>query len=396
MTYSRAKDKRNVYFRQASLQAFGKITRLVFDFDGVLVRTSTSYPQTIIAVVDYYFLEILGLEGEKRTLVTLDDVQKFKDTGLFNNDWTLTNAIITYYLTMLMKRLPSRFLHDFTRQLQDIHFTTLHRFLQQLRDVGDFIKGCKVDTSELVDLKNDGTLGLDSLLTKATIPNRIGAFPLIPPLAGVNELIPIGRLIHYDLKNPDLLKRLFEELYLGEELYGRFYGMPSFFKFDNSFLEKERFIPARETLDLLRQEFGKFLIYSEKPRAQGVYLLEKYNFKEYFNIREAIFLENLIEYAGGDEGVSSGKPNPAPFAEMINKHVGGRGLVAYVGDSIADVLLIENARLSGLSNVLFIGVVCSSQNPNSLLSLYMDYEADAIVTDVDDIPALLNVSLGEF
>jgi phosphoglycolate phosphatase-like HAD superfamily hydrolase len=395
VTYSLENAERNVYFKQASLQAFGKITKLIFDFDGVLVQTYTSYPQTIIAVVDYYFLEILGLEGEKGTLVTLDDVQKFKDTGLFNNDWTLTNAIITYYLTMLTRSLPARILQDFTKQLEDLHFTTLHPFLQQLRDVGDFIKGCRIDTNELVDLKNDGTLGLDALL-KANIPRRIRTFPLIPPLAGVNELIPIRRLIPYDLKKPDLLKRLFEESYLGDELFSRFYGMSSLFKFDDSFLEKEKFIPRRETLDLLRQKFGKFQIYSEKPRAQGVYLLEKYDFKEYFNIREAIFLENLTEIAGGDEGVSLGKPNPAPFAELIDQHVDWRGVVAYVGDSIADVLLIENARLSGLSNVLFIGVLCSSQNPNSLLSLYMDYKADAIVTDVNDIPALLDFSLGDF
>jgi phosphoglycolate phosphatase-like HAD superfamily hydrolase len=395
VTYSLENAERNVYFKQASLQAFGKITKLIFDFDGVLVQTYTSYPQTIIAVVDYYFLEILGLEGEKGTLVTLDDVQKFKDTGLFNNDWTLTNAIITYYLTMLTRSLPTRFLQDFTKRLEDLHFTTLHPFLQQLRDVGDFIKGCRIDTSELVDLKNDGTLGLDALL-KANIPSRIRTYPLIPPLAGVNELIPIRRLIPYDLKKPDLLKRLFEESYLGDELFSRFYGMSSLFKFDDSFLEKEKFIPRRETLDLLRQKFGKFQIYSEKPRAQGVYLLEKYDFKEYFNIREAIFLENLTEIAGGDEGVSLGKPNPAPFAELIDQHVDWRGVVAYVGDSIADVLLIENARLSGLSNVLFIGVLCSSQNPNSLLSLYMDYKADAIVTDVNDIPALLDFSRGDF
>jgi len=96
VSYQCLNKERKLYFKTA-LQALSSITKIIFDFDGVLVQTSQSYRQTIKKIVDYYFLEILGLEGEKGKLATLGDIQKFKDTGLYNNDWNLSYAIITYY-----------------------------------------------------------------------------------------------------------------------------------------------------------------------------------------------------------------------------------------------------------------------------------------------------------
>jgi len=186
---------------------------------------------------------------------------------------------------------------------------------------------------------------------------------------------------------------LFEESYLGEELFNRFYGIPSVFKFSESFLEKESFIPTKETLEVLRLRFGKFTIYSERPRIQGMYILEKKDYKGYFDEKGFIFQEDLVESGVGGEGVRLGKPNPTLFIELI-KMLGGRGGgVAYVGDGVADALLVENARLEGLSNLSFLGVLCSSKYPNKLLSYYIEHEADAIMTDVNDIQYLI-ASLG--
>jgi len=186
---------------------------------------------------------------------------------------------------------------------------------------------------------------------------------------------------------------LFEESYLGTELFNKFYGIPSIFKLNESFLEKETFIPTKKTLDTLRLRFGKFMIYSEKPRVQGMYLLEKNNFEEYFDENGAIFLDDLVELEVDGDSVRLGKPNPTLFIELIEKLVEMGSEIVYVGDGVADALLVENARLEGLSNLLFLGVLCSSQYPNELLSRYIKHEADAIMMDVNDIPNLL-ASLG--
>ena len=396
MAYRSLINERQIYLKDDAEEALRGIDKIIFDFDGVLVDTSQSYRQTIRKVVDYYFLEILGLEEEKGKLATLGDIQKFKDTGLYNNDWNLSYAIITYYLAILMRKLQQkRVLQDFTKQFSNIQFTELRSFLLTLGEVGNFLRRHEINTTEFASMKNDSTLGLESFLAQANMKNqnslRTTPAPIFPQV-GSDELTLIRRLIPYDLEKPDLLKRLFEESYLGKELFNKFYGIPSIFKFNESFLEKEAFVPTKKTLEALRLRFGKFAIYSEKPRVQGMYLLEKNYFKEYFE-KDPLFLDDLVEYEVDGEDVRLGKPNPTLFIKLIKKLVGRGSGVAYVGDGVADVLLVENARLEGLSNLLFLGVLCSSRYPNKLLSQYVDHEADAIMTDVNDIPNIL-ASLG--
>ena len=396
MAYQCLNKKRRLYFRKSSAKALSGITKLIFDFDGVLVQTSQSYRQTIRKVVDYYFLEIFGLEGEKGKLVTLGDVQKFKDIGLYNNDWNLSYAIVTYYLAILMRKLQRKHvLQDFTKRFSNIQFTELRSFLQTLGEIGDFLRSYGPNATELVSMKNDSAVGLESFLAQASIKNQNSLETTLAPIfpqVGSDELTLIKKLVPYDLEKPDLLKRLFEESYLGEELFKKFYGIPSIFKFNERFLEKETFIPTKKTLDVLRLRFGKFAIYSEKPRVQGMYLLEKNYFREYFE-KDPIFLDDLVESEVSGEDVRLSKPNPTLFIKLIKKLVGRDSGVAYVGDGVADALLVENARLEGLSNLSFLGVLCSSRYPNKLLSQYVNHEADAIMTDVNDIPNLL-ASLG--
>ena len=402
MSYRCLNKERRIYFKRDSAKAISDITKIIFDFDGVLVYTSQSYRQTVRKVVDYYFLEFLGLEGEEGKLATLGDIQKFKDTGLYNNDWNLSYAVITYYLAVLMRKLQQRrVLQDFTKRFSDIQFSAVRSFIQTLGEVGDFFRSYGITATELVGIKNDSGLGIESLLTRAKLENQDSLetnLTHILPQGGSEQQTLIGKLVPYDFEKPDLLKRLFEESYLGEDLFRKFYGVSSIFKFSESFLEKEDFIPTRKTLDTLRLKFGKFAIYSEKPRDQGTYVLEKNNFKEYFDENGSIFQEDLMESektcrGKGGESVELGKPNPTFFIKLVDKFAGKVDRVAYVGDGIADALLVENARLEGLSNVLLFGVLCSSQYPDELFSKYIRHKADAIMTDVNDIPHLY-ASLG--
>jgi len=393
MAYQCLDKERKIYLKKDSVRALSDITRIVFDFDGVLVQTSQSYRQTIRKVVDHYFLEILGLEGEKGKLATLGDVQKFKDTGLYNNDWNLSQAIITYYLFIVLRRLEQKHvLRNFTKRFSNIQFSELLGFLQILGEVGIFLRRHGINATELVEMRNDNVVGLQSFLALFNENPFENTLEAIFPQVGSEKITLIRTLVPYDVGKPDLLKRLFEESYLGAEIFKKFYGLPSIFKFKESFLEKEAFIAAKKTLEVLSLRFGKFAIYSEKPRAQGMYLLEKNNSIEYFDEEYSIFHEDLVESEADNEAVTLGKPNPILFIELIEKVV-KNGRAAYVGDGVADVLLVENARLEGLSNVSFLGVLCSSQYQYKLFSRYMKHEADAIMTDVNDIPRLL-ASLG--
>jgi phosphoglycolate phosphatase-like HAD superfamily hydrolase len=392
MAYRLLNKEKQIYLREDAKETLRGIEKIIFDFDGVLVQTYQSYRQTIRKVVDYYFLEILGLEGEEGKLATLRDIQKFKDTGLYNNDWNLSYAFITYYLNIMMKELEQKTaLQSFVKRFGNLRFSDVEKFLQNLREVGDFLRQMGMNGSDLAELKNDNIVGLDLFLAQANLKKTK---PLETSLVEVGPEVESDekrlakQLIPYDLEKPDLLKRLFEETYLGRELFNKFYDVPSIFKFEGSFIDREVFTPTKETLDVLSQEFGKFAIYSGRPRIQGMYILEKYSYGEYFNEESSVFLGDLIK--SEVEMEKFGKPNPVLFIELVEKFF-SRGIrVAYVGDGIADALLVENAKSEGLENLSFLGVL-SSEDSNKLFTEYTKRGADAIIKDVNGIPSLLTI-----
>jgi len=385
-------EERKIYFREGSMKGITSLAKIVFDFDGVLVDVLSSYYENIRKVVDYYFLEILGLKGRKGKLITFRDIQGFKDTGLYNNDWTLTYALIAYYLTMLVRKLQQRRVLDgFLKQFSDVQFSEVRRFIQKLSGVGNYCRRHGVDVAELVSMKKNSVLGIEPLLTHVKRVNQPfeAVLTSVLPRAESSQLRLAKKLVPYSVEKPDLLKRLFEESYLGIELFKRFYDVSPVFNFSECFLDKEKFIPTRETLHTLHCRFGKLAVYSEKSRTQAMYLVEKNSFGQYFDENGLIFCEDIIK--PGSEQL--GKPNPTVLIEMVEKIVGNVNKVAYVGDTVADALLVKGARLQGLSNLLFLGVLCSSQYPDELLSQFMRYDADAVMTDVNDIPYLY-ASLG--
>jgi phosphoglycolate phosphatase-like HAD superfamily hydrolase len=395
MSYRLLNNERQIYVRKDSEEALRGIEKIIFDFDGVLVQTSQSYRQTVRKVVDYYFLELLGLKGEEGKLATLRDIQKFKDTGLYNNDWRLSYAFISYYLNLIMRELEQKGgLKKFTKRFDSLQFSDIQSFIRNLSEVSDFLKRYEITATDLANLKDNCIINLDLFLTQAKLEKPK---PIEKSLVGVDPEIAedeqsvVGKLVPYDLEKPDLLKRLFEEIYLGRELFTRIYGVSSFFKFDGSALDKEELIPTKETMDMLRRQFSTFGIYSGRPRPQGMYILEKYGYTGYFDEKESVFLGNLLKSEGEMEKL--GKPDPTLFMELIEKTVDKEAGVAYVGDGIADALMVEKAKAKGLENLCFLGVLSTSEDSNKLFTEYGKHGVDAVVTDVNAIPYMLK-SLG--
>ena len=269
MAYRLLNKERRIYVREDSEEPLRGIEKIIFDFDGVLVQTSQSYRQTVRKVVDYYFLELLGLEGEEGKLATLRDIQKFKDTGLYNNDWNLSYTFITYYLTLIMRELEQKdALKEFTKQFYTLQFLDIKSFTQSLLNVSDFLKRYEITAADLANLKDNGIINLDLFLAQAKLekPKPIETSLVgVDPEVAEDEQLLVRKLVPYDLEKPDLLKRLFEETYLGKELFTKIYAASSLFKFDGSFIDKESFIPTKQTMELFRRQFGVFRIYSGRP-----------------------------------------------------------------------------------------------------------------------------------
>ena len=113
---------------------------------------------------------------------------------------------------------------------------------------------------------------------------------------------------------------------------------------------------------------------------------------KYFEESEFVFLGDLLK--SEEEMSKLGKPSPELFIELLQKSGKKDAKVVYVGDGISDVLLIENAKSKGFEGLLFLGVLSSSEDSNKLFTEYSKHGADAVVTDVNDIPYLFTCLRG--
>src|SRR5437016_14197060 len=82
----------SVPWKQPGLQFPPFFDTLFFDVDGVLIKTTNSFRATDIAVAEYVASTIHGLDWgrhEGKPLVTMEDVNAFKQAGGYNNDWDM-------------------------------------------------------------------------------------------------------------------------------------------------------------------------------------------------------------------------------------------------------------------------------------------------------------------
>lgn len=367
------------------------VKKLIFDCDGVIVSDRDSYRQAIARSVDYYFLRIVGLKGEERCLVTQEDIQKIKDTGAFNNDWNLTYALITYYLGLMIRRLQGEVQ---LRRIAELKGEPLKDILERLKDLGARAGQLGIDTTYLERMKTDRLVGFNSLVEEFSEKANI---PILKPVGrtlklGRAELEAIETFCPFDTEGDDLLRRLFDEIYLGSTLYERFSGKKSFFRFAEGLIDREEKIPTMQTLDRLKASFGPFALYSERPRKEGFYILQRHNLLSYFD-RKATFFNEDIKGTHFTErsGSGWGKPDARAFVHLFKKVCGEQMSLAYIGDTVADALMVKNARKLEARSLIFIGTLSSSTEEEGLKSKFMELGAEVIVKDTNSLPTVFDI-----
>ncbi len=77
---------------------------IFFDVDGVLIKTTDSFRATDIAVAEYVAGTIHGLDWGREQglpLVTMADVDAFKQAGGYNNDWDMCYLLASLFTARL-------------------------------------------------------------------------------------------------------------------------------------------------------------------------------------------------------------------------------------------------------------------------------------------------------
>ncbi|QBD77931.1 HAD family hydrolase [Ktedonosporobacter rubrisoli] len=197
----------------------------------------------------------------------------------------------------------------------------------------------------------------------------------------------------------DFCKDLFQEWYLGEELYTRSYGhapaqagKPGCIHFEKPLLPVEQLYPALEKLQALGYTLG---IATGRPGQESITPLQNYGLLRYFAAQHIVTHDQVAEAerglkaCGGKQNAPSlVKPHPYQFARAANpayqpgQPALPRGSFIVVGDTPSDV---RGGRAAG---AIVIAVLTGARTPEAR-ALLAQSQPDFIVEDITKVPALL-------
>lgn len=275
---------------------------IIFDMDGVLVDTRSSYDQAVLTTVNAYCEQEFGRCHDTSVV----DLAALRGCGGFNNDWDLTYGVVW---------------------VLESGYTTPERFLDACSRVGAAGGG----------------------------------------LVGLQRALPTLVTIRYDgdVGSGNLLKQLFQERYLGPQLFHQIYGLPVGPSVTEALIDTEVALISKETLVALSMRCP-LAIATGRPRAEAEYTLKRLKIQSMFSA-----VVTLDDCPPG-----RGKPDPYPL-ELAMRRVASFGtkwsidVVIYLGDLPDDV---QAARAASTAiTVVGIGDVAGADlnlsDPDMILEL---------------------------
>jgi hypothetical protein len=272
-----------------------------------------------------YLKQVMGARIEDDGFLTLGDVAAIKKGGGLNNDWDLTDAIINTYLVNAVPPPPP-----------------------DIPSHGELLSGIKDDRRVLQTLTSIAK-GLDLSPLETLLQGRSVVELYASPSAGQSVRSPYLCNLG-DVKSGNLSKRIFQEIYLGEELFGEIYGEVPLIYFGRGYVEQEKLIPSRFHLDEL-SDFCVLSIATGRPEVEAKNALTRFEIEKHFH---ALVTEDDVVSAELSASESLRKPHPFSL-QLCMKRSGYTSTerVIYLGDMPDDMIAANRA---GAEAVGFVNI----------------------------------------
>lgn len=314
---------------------YGKINyneydAIIFDIDGVLIDVGSSYNQTIIKTVQYVLKNNFDIELTEFPYEEL--ITKFRYTGGFNDDIDTTYSIILIFL----------------------YYSNFHK-----------IRGEQIVVFFNELLKKIDDKGVESVEKE---------------LEKIGDIQSIKSKLKYNNKD-DIISTIFNEIFYGPELFKKQFNRTPKYYFNEPFITNDILLIEESTIQYLSDLFkGNLVLVSGRSKVASYFTLD--GLIDYFVKDACIFLE--------DEKKEFSKPNPFSLHKVFDCLELKNAI--YVGDSIEDLLMVNNFRkVTNNREILFCGVYGKNNKASKdLKKLFKLKNADMIIEDVNDIPNILN------
>lgn len=335
----------------------GDFRVLVWDIDGVLFYVRDSYRKAIVESVQFYFSDLLGLGLEKR-LMHASDTQKFKYVEGFNDDWKLTYACVLCFLADMAANASFP---------EVSHSSDLSGRRRALKELGASVRSWRPGVDLGLVARRISVLGGRGLA---------GAEEALLELYGADAVAAAKRFWF-----TDVVKQVFQELYLGGELYRMKYSVDAVFFHGAGFIRDEKPLVSVEVLEKLGQGFYMGIA-SGRERFELGFSLRIHGFSDFFP-------EDLIV---SSEDVTSGKPDPSALLLCRKRVMGKYGLMgdeascAYVGDSVDDV---RAAKRAGFYSIGVLSATHQEDERERLRQEFASLGCDLVVGGAEHLGSLL-------
>lgn len=323
---------------------------IVFDMDGVLVDVSQSYRATVRHAAAAFLRPSSGAESLPRPLFQLADLAAVKQSGGLNNDWDLTHRVLSLLFT----------------QISCPEASAAPDGWQAYRDT---IGNCK--TASLADFLTRTDDPLQALMQSDQQPH--------------NQFI--DQMYRGDVGSGNIIKQIFQEIYLGKDLFEQTYSTRCQVSSEQGFIYRETLFPGIEELEIISEK-NLLAIATGRPRSEAEHPLTRFSLANYF--RTVLTLDDCLEEQRRHrertgEDISLGKPHPylldavaAAVKEPVAKRI-------YVGDMPDDMQAASRSK-AGYSG---IGMTISATDKPALRQRLIEAGADQVVESFSELQQLL-------
>jgi len=384
-------DRQKAYVRKDRVSQLKHVDGVIFDCDGVLVDIRESYNRAIAKTVSYVLKALTNSEIPER-LVSDEVIYLFRKTGGFNNDWDTVYGTLMFILCSLpndyrdiLKKLITKIetQQDPFERLTLVRNGTKKELKKGFLNEGLFEKTVR-NLKEFAKLLNaSGIASVDKVLAE-----RAGLSVDFNAFYGA-----LSSFLHFPAEvSKSIIATAQEEFFCGAKLFKQTFGVEPAFNYGSGMIENEKIIVQPAILKKLALLLGgrKLGIASGSWSKPAKYVLG--DLIEQFDPRALIFLENAEEAERKllkEKGLLVNLRKPSPYSLL--KAVEGLdkpNLVLYVGDSMEDALMAEEASKTG-KNFVFAGVYLYSGLDDVVRDGFLESGCDIVIPSVNDLPSIL-------
>ena len=323
---------------------------IVFDMDGVIIDVSNSYRDVVRQTTRQFFAPAEAAEHLPEPLFELSDLAAVKQSGGLNNDWDLTSVVINLLYSLTDKAIVYKSENPWKRYR-------------------DTISCC--DVTVIAEYLNKTVQPLASLLKDK----------------GKQEDNFISELYVGDVGSGNIIKQIFQEIYLGPELFKSTYHMAPAIYRGEGYILRERLLLDRSILEEISRE-NVLAIATGRPRSEAEYPLNHFQLRQYFPV--VLTLDDCVSEEKRifeEEGrtVSLSKPDPFMLDVIAEGHRNAVDDFFYIGDMPDDMQAAARSRVGFKS----IGILISSPNKPSLKKNLLRAGANYIIEDFESLKKIV-------